>query len=58
MSTPTTGSSHDHGFTLRKQSTVLPWGIAAIAAVVALVPGLLLVQQQSRPASRPPPAAR
>ena len=51
MSTPTTGSSHDHGFTLRKQSTVLPWGIAAIAAVVALVLGLLLVQQQSRPAS-------
>ena len=50
MSTPSAGSGHDHGFTLRKQTTALPWSIAALAAVVALVLGLLLVQQQSRPA--------
>lgn len=50
MSTPSAGSGHDHGFTLRKQTTALPWSIAAISAVAALVLGLLLVQQQSRPA--------
>ena len=48
MTTPTTG--HDHGFTLRKNTNTLPWSIAAIAVVLAIVLGILLVQQRSSPA--------
>lgn len=49
MTTPTTG--HDHGFTLRKNTSSVPWAIAAIAVVAAIVLAVLLVQQRSNPAS-------
>lgn len=48
MTTPPAG--HDHGFTLRKTTHTLPWTVAAVAVVVALVLGVLLVQQRSTPA--------
>ncbi|WP_404288821.1 MetQ/NlpA family ABC transporter substrate-binding protein [Glutamicibacter arilaitensis] len=43
-------NGHDHGFTLRKNTTKLPWTIAVVAAIFALVLGALLVQQKSAPA--------
>ncbi|GAA1127929.1 MetQ/NlpA family ABC transporter substrate-binding protein [Citricoccus alkalitolerans] len=43
-------AGHDHGFTLRKSFTVLPWSLAAIATVAALVLGLVVIQQSNRPA--------
>lgn len=49
MTTPHTG--HDHGFTLRKNRNALPWTIAALAAVAALILGVLLGQQRSAPAA-------
>ena len=48
MTTPANG--HEHGFTLRKSRNFLPWSIAAIAAVIALVLGVLLGSQRSAPA--------
>ncbi|MCW4465930.1 MetQ/NlpA family ABC transporter substrate-binding protein [Glutamicibacter sp. MNS18] len=49
MTTPTTG--HNHGFTLRKNTSVFPWTIAVIATVLAIVLGILLVQQRGNPAT-------
>lgn len=49
MTTPSSG--HDHGFTLRRNTNALPWSLAAIATVLAIVLGVLLVQQRSAPAS-------
>lgn len=48
MTTPTTG--HQHGFTLRKSTHTLPWTIAGIATILAIVLGILLIQQRSQPA--------
>jgi D-methionine transport system substrate-binding protein len=48
MTTPSSG--HNHGFTLRKHNSRLPWSIAAIASIFAIVLGVLLVQQRSAPA--------
>ncbi|MGM7669722.1 MetQ/NlpA family ABC transporter substrate-binding protein [Microbacterium sp. A93] len=45
-----TTAGHDHGFTLRKSRSVLPWSLAAIATVVALALGLVVIQQSNRPA--------
>jgi D-methionine transport system substrate-binding protein len=46
-----TEAAHDHGFTLRKTGTALPWSIAAIATVIALALGVVVIQQSNRPAA-------
>ncbi|QCU79047.1 metal ABC transporter substrate-binding protein [Citricoccus sp. SGAir0253] len=48
MSTPS--AEHAHGFTLRRQRAALPWSIAALATVIALVLGIVVIQQSNRPA--------
>jgi len=48
MTSPLSG--HDHGFTLRKSRNVLPWSIAAIASVLAIVLAVMLGQQRTLPA--------
>lgn len=48
MTTPTTG--HQHGFTLRKNTSTLPWAIACLSTVLAIVLSVMLVQQRSQPA--------
>lgn len=46
-----TTAGHDHGFTLRRSRTSLPWSLAAIATVAALALGLVVIQQSNRPAA-------
>lgn len=45
MPTPITSSTaHDHGFTLRRRTDRLPWAIATIASIVALVLGVVVLR--------------
>ncbi|MCK6095429.1 metal ABC transporter substrate-binding protein [Micrococcus sp. EYE_162] len=48
-STPST-TGHDHGFTLRRRTDRLPWTVAAVAAIIALALGVILMRGAAHPA--------